>query len=431
MLVYSKTISSRLEYACEVLLKPWYPEMRLTSDMQECEGYKGPVLCYDQEKTISTSIWIKPHGLLFENFITNQSPVLCSWNDLPAFFPLPSEIPFDIFSAVFFLVSRYEEYNIEDGRDSMGRFMASSSFAYKNNFLHRPLIDEWRKQLSHEIESKWPGNARFSEYKEIISIDVDSAFAYKHKGFKRTIGGFCLDLLKLRFGNLARRFSAILGWRSDDFNTYDEILEFQKKYKVPVIWFFLLSDYNKYDINVPHTSKPLRTLISQLDGKCQVGIHPGVKSNDNIELLKTEIGRLVEITRRPCMHSRQHYLMLRFPETYRNLYASGIRHDYTMGYADQSGFRASTSFSFRWYDLAKEEISNLYVHPFAYMDITLRHYMNLSPEQSSQKIEEYRDRVRKTGGTFMSLWHNESFSNLGKWKNWNVSPISKEDLVEK
>jgi hypothetical protein len=423
MLVYSKTISSRLEYACEVLLSPWYPELRISSNIEECERYSGPVLCYDYEKKLSSALWIHPHGLLFEKSISHIEPNLGEWSGLPTLFPVNSDLPFDILSAVFFLVSRYEEYNREEGRDDMGRFLASSSVAFVNDFLHRPLIDEWRKQLSNELEIKWPGHVKITEFKEIISIDVDSAFAYKHKGFKRTLGGFGLDVIKFRFRNFTRRFSTLLGWRPDDFNTYDQIMDFQKVHGVPVIWFFLLSDYNKYDINVPHTSKPLRTLISKLDGKTQVGIHPGVMTNDQPDRLKTEIERLVEITRRPCMHSRQHYLVLRFPDTYRNLFASGIRHDYTMGYADQAGFRASTSLSFRWYDLEKDAVTNLFVHPFVYMDITLRHYLNLSPEQSLQKIEEFRDRVRTTGGTFISLWHNETFSNLGKWRNWKVSPI--------
>jgi hypothetical protein len=238
---------------------------------------------------------------------------------------------------------------------------------------------------------------------------------------KRTIGGFGLDILKLRFGNFFRRLATVLRLRDDDFDTYDYI---QQNAHLPVMWFFLLADYNAYDINVPHTSMALRKLITKLDGKGQVGIHPGVKSNEDITRLKDEIGRLVEITRRPCLHSRQHYLVLRFPDTYRNLLASGIRHDYTMGYADQTGFRASTTFPHRWYDLSKEEVTALYVHPFTYMDTTFRQYLNLPEGETLKKIEELKTVVRDTGGVFISLWHNESFSNMGKWKNWNVRPFS-------
>jgi hypothetical protein len=89
-----------------------------------------------------------------------------------------------------------------------------------------------------------------------------------------------------------------------------------------------------------------------------------------------------------------------------------------MGYADQPGFRASTSFAFRWYDLSNEEITNLYVHPFSYMDITFRHYQNLSSSETEIRIADLKNKVQKTRGVFISLWHNESFSNLGKWKNW-------------
>jgi hypothetical protein len=307
MLIYSEKISPRIEYAVEVLFKPWYPNAVITSDLGKSVSYDGPVICYNHENNIPNSIWIKPSGLLFETTHSSAEPGTNTWKGLPSLFPVTSEIPFDVLAATFYLVSRYEEYNKEAGRDELGRFLASTSFAFRNNFLDRPLVDEWRHALVEIIEEKWTASSQQTEYKEILSIDIDSAFAYKHKGFKRTLGGFGLDIVNLRFGNFIRRLSTLLGFRADDFDTYDHILQVQKTSGINVIWFFLLADYNKHDINVPYTSEPLRKLITKLDGKGQVGIHPGVKSNGDLPCLKKEINRLVEITRRPCLNSRQHY----------------------------------------------------------------------------------------------------------------------------
>jgi hypothetical protein len=52
------------------------------------------------------------------------------------------------------------------------------------------------------------------------------------------------------------------------------------------------------------------------------------------------------------------------------------------------------------------------------MDITFRHYQNLSSSETEIRIADLKNKVQKTRGVFISLWHNESFSNLGKWKNW-------------
>ena len=65
------------------------------------------------------------------------------------------------------------------------------------------------------------------------------------------------------------------------------------------------------------------------------------------------------------------------PETYRNLIEFDITDDYTMGYAAQPGFRASTCSSFNFYDLDREQETKLRVHPFCIMDASLRHYLNV------------------------------------------------------
>ena len=49
--------------------------------------------------------------------------VISQWKGLPVFFQTTSDsdIPFDVFAASFFLVSRYEEY-LEFQPDAHGRF---------------------------------------------------------------------------------------------------------------------------------------------------------------------------------------------------------------------------------------------------------------------------------------------------------------------
>jgi hypothetical protein len=118
------------------------------------------------------------------------------------------------------------------------------------------------------------------------------------------------------------------------------------------------------------------------------------------------------------MISRQHYLMLSFPHTYQQLQKLGIREDYSMGYAANSGFRAGTFTPFRFYDLTTECETTLVIHPFAVMDVTLRHYLKLTPDDALERIKQLIDKVRKVDGTFTSLWHNESLSEHGVWKGW-------------
>jgi hypothetical protein len=100
------------------------------------------------------------------------------------------------------------------------------------------------------------------------------------------------------------------------------------------------------------------------------------------------------------------------------LNATGIEHDYTLGYAQEIGFRAGTCRPFTWFDLKKNEESTLTIHPFAYMDATLNYYLELSPESAIREIEKLITTVHQYQGEFISIWHNETLTDIGKWKDW-------------
>jgi hypothetical protein len=52
------------------------------------------------------------------------------------------------------------------------------------------------------------------------------------------------------------------------------------------------------------------------------------------------------------------------------------------------------------------------------MDVTLKDYMNLRPEDAWQLTEKLMDEVKKVNGTFICLFHNESLHDLDQWQGW-------------
>jgi hypothetical protein len=116
--------------------------------------------------------------------------------------------------------------------------------------------------------------------------------------------------------------------------------------------------------------------------------------------------------------SRQHFLKLTLPETYRNLIDLDITDDYTMGFASQVGFRASICSPFNFYDLDMELETKLKIHPFAVMEGTLKYYMNVQPEDAMQKIKPLIDQAKAVNGNFISLWHNDTLSDQKLWQGW-------------
>jgi len=197
-------------------------------------------------------------------------------------------------------------------------------------------------------------------------------------------------------------------------------LEIIKKYKLKAIYFFLLGDYGLNDKNLPIESKKFQSLIKMLGDYAQIGIHPSYGSNKSKEQLKKEVARLSGVLHRDVTQSRQHFLKLTLPETYRNLIDLDITDDYTMGFASQIGFRAGICSSFNFYDLDMELETKLKIHPFAMMEGTLKYSMKIRPEDAMMKIQPLIDEVRKVDGVFMSLWHNDTLNDRKIWLGWKT-----------
>lgn len=422
MLIYTQNITNRLKYSCTVFFKNiCKTRYELTEDQEYFIQYAGAKVNYTNKEALP-GIQIIPAKLLFERGIKEQDIVLDEWEGVPVFYSNCSQglIPFDVLSACFYLVTRYEEYLPFIG-DEHGRFKAENSLAYQHNFLKIPVVDNWAKKFITQVNKIYP-SSQFEKrkFEFIATIDVDSAYAYKNKGFIRMAGGFAKDILAFNFSNFKNRFATTFGKADDPFDTYDLLNQLHEKYEVDSLFFFLIANYGLNDKNLPHTSKKFQELIRSVADYNTIGIHPGYQSNSDATIVATEIGRLSEISRQTIEKSRQHFLMLRFPETYANLADNGILEDYTMGYASYPGFRAGTCSSYPFYNIQNETITNLRIFPFTVMDATLNKYMNKTPEEAIQILGELIDEVKSVNGTFISLWHNESLSEKWHWKGWRV-----------
>jgi hypothetical protein len=192
----------------------------------------------------------------------------------------------------------------------------------------------------------------------------------------------------------------------------------QKKYNLKVIYFFLLGDYSKNDKNHPSNNANFQTLIKRLSDYSTPGIHPSFGSNAHSEQVKIEINRLANITHRDINFSRQHFSMLKFPDTYANLLELGITDDFSMGYSTFNGFRASICHPFYWYDLDDEIETGLKIHPFCLSETTLRYKDKVTPETAAQVAKPIIDTVKKYNGELISIFHNDTMGDSETWVGW-------------
>ena len=328
------------------------------------------------------------------------------------------EIPFDVFSASFYIISRYEEY-LPHQTDLHGRYLPEQSILFQLESLESPLVDKWCLELAKHLKISVSRS-----YKFISTIDVDNAYAYKFKPLHIKIGGTLKALVNRNTEDLKRRVATYFGGKSDPYDTYSLIENVHKQHKVEGIYFFLLSNRSTQDKNLSFTNKHLRALVSALQSENLTGIHPGYNSYLDKKITLEEKLRLESIIDEEVKHSRQHFLKFKFPDTPEILDSIGIKHDYSLAYASVLGFRAGTCTPFKFYNLREEKTTNLTLHSSPIMDATLNNYLKVTPETAVKLAHNIIKEVKEVKGELVTIWHNETLSDIREWKAWR--PVFEE-----
>ncbi|MDX9697928.1 MAG: hypothetical protein RBT49_19215, partial [Bacteroidales bacterium] len=221
ILIYTSEATKRLEYILKFIFADILNhEFQITTDKVYFQKSNLPKINYSNEE-IADSFWIEPKDLLFETNILQKKIDVSTWNNHKIFFQTSdkSDIPFDVFAASFYLISRYEEY-LPFSADQHGRFEANQSLAFKNGFLQDPIVDQWIYELAQMLKNKFFGfTLPERKFSFIPTIDIDNAYAYLYKGAVRTIGAAMRDLFRLDANENIKRFQTLAG-EKDPFDTY-------------------------------------------------------------------------------------------------------------------------------------------------------------------------------------------------------------------
>ncbi|MBS1729170.1 MAG: polysaccharide deacetylase family protein [Bacteroidetes bacterium] len=407
MTIFTEYHSSRLSYILDTLFTQAYT---LTHNKAQYLDALGEKLNYSHQKICKDEVWIIPHTLLFEKNIIPQKFEIFQWKDVPAFFNTGGDIPFDFLAASFYLVSRYEEY-LPYRPDEYGRFPHTASLAFQHRFLNLPLIDFWIQEIFPEL----PGGT----FTFLPTFDIDIAFKYSGKPFLKNLASLLKEYVTgqrpfFSMPKLTDRKNV-----KDPFDQFDFLEELCRKRLLNPVYFFLFAEKNRrYDKNILPHKMELKNLILEIASNNKTGIHPSWQSGDDPTLLTKEIENLEKLIGQKIITSRQHYIRMTMPLTYRMLLDNGILQDYSMGYGSINGFRASTSKSFFWYDLEKEIKTNLCIFPFCYMDANAIFEQKLNPEEASQELDFYKTIITKTQGQMIGIWHNHFLTEEKEWQPW-------------
>lgn len=424
ILIHAPVVKPRIRYIFNHFFgRRMGNDISFTSDLSAFIAHSGPKMSYG-DSPLGNEFFVAAHGLLTQQGVPSIEINLFDWEGLPAFFPAPvkSSLPFDFFAAAFYLMSRYEEYH-PFVADDLGRFTSDQSLAAKHDFLHLPLIDLWFDRFL----SIWQA---FFDTKSIermpsklsIVVDIPQLFAFKHKTVFRSFAEGVQDFFQFRFGSIFDRALVVLGIREDPLANLYNWIEILLQKTTSIRFFVLYTKLGVHDRSLSVFNATHQQEIKSISDYAPTAPLASFESSTNETVLGTDIERFGTLIHRPVKSIRQHKLVLQFPHTYRLFSSLGIKNDYSMQYADAAGFRASTAFPFRFYDLGDEQQTPLTVHPVCLSEIHIRN------QRFSRKMRQlflaYQDRLTKLHAPFVVALTNESFNSRGKNTSF-LSTLSK------
>jgi len=321
----------------------------------------------------------------------------------------------DIFASAFFMLTRWEEH-VNKARDNHNRFSAKDSLAYKHNFLHRPVVNEYVEYLWNmlkEIGIKQKRKDR--EYKFVMTHDVDEPLRYfSTYRFAKEIGRDFLKNGKYLepFSKMKEFISIKLKLKDDIFNTFDYMIEKEKDANVKAYYFFMgegtnLTYDDNYDINAPFVKNIAKKILSNSN---VIGIHPSFNTYNNSKQFAREKRMIEDSFNITIDCGRQHYLRFEVPTTWQIWNDNGMKWDSTLSYADKEGFRCGVCYEFSVFNFLTRQKLTLKEKPLIVMEASFTIYQShLDLGEILKNIKEVIDLVKKYNGEFVFLWHNGSF----------------------
>ncbi|MGK0254911.1 MAG: hypothetical protein ACI9OE_002426 [Mariniflexile sp.] len=333
----------------------------------------------------------------------------------------------DIFATCFFMLSRMEEA-INTEHDDHNRFPAVASNAYQNNYLERPIVDEYVEMLWNMLSYLDPTLERkISASENFITCDVDWPFDPVRLSFSKTFRTSISDLVRRKsvtssFGRWKRYvFEQLKIKQGDSFrDSLDWIMDVNEKAGNKVAFYFITEFTSGFDSDYDFDSKAMRKLFTEINVRGhEIGLHPGYNSFDNTINFKKSAEKLRTILKeenieQTILGGRMHYLRWDVLTTPKLWEENGFDYDSTLSFADKSGFRCGTSKEYTMFDLVERKPLKLKQRPLINMECTIldNQYENYGySDEALNRFKYFKELTSKYNGTYTLLWHNSHFEN--------------------
>jgi len=319
----------------------------------------------------------------------------------------------DMFSASFFMLTRWEEY-VNRNRDNHNRFPATESLAFKQGFLDRPIVNEYveeLKQMLLELDNSL--SLKEKKFELVLTHDVDEVKMWK--GWRHVSRVALGDMLKRKRLSLAlERFAEYFLIRKkkikDPFDTFDWLMDKSEAIGVKSRFYFMSGGVTEFDNR--YKIEEQKELIKKIQKRGHIiGIHPSYNAYNDCEQFKKEKELLENIAEQKIVEGREHYLRFEVPTTWQIWEDNDMEVDSTCGYADKEGFRCGTGDVFSIFNILTREKLKLKERPLVFMDDNHHTYNQLSTEESFDKVKKIINISKQYQSKITLLFHNSIFTD--------------------
>ncbi len=338
----------------------------------------------------------------------------------------------DIFASSFFMLTRWEEH-VNKNRDKHNRFPAIESLAFKNNFLDRPIVNEYL-EMTKKMILKLDNSILFKKYtyKLILTHDVDSP--KKYRNLIENIRELAVDIIIQKsiisaLKSFKRQIKVFLGIEKDPFDTFDYFMDISEKLGVKSHFFFMGRGTSKYDNMYKSSDQCIKNLIDKIKKREHfIGIHPTYNAFNDFKQFSEEKKELEQNLETQITFGREHYLRFEVPTTWQIWEDNNMIWDSSCTYADREGFRCGVCYEYSVFNILTRKKLNLKEKPLIVMEGSFVTYQpGIIAKDMEIKIKYLIEKVKQYDGEFVFLWHNSSF-NTRRWLKYQH--IYEKVLVE-
>ncbi|MFC1755879.1 polysaccharide deacetylase family protein [Patescibacteria group bacterium] len=324
----------------------------------------------------------------------------------------------DIFASSFFMLTRWEEYAIET-RDKFGRFSSHNSLAYINNFLNRPVVNEYAEMLWNMLEHlDYEKPRKKRNYTVTLTHDIDHLFRWRSmKILAKKLGKDLIHNKSLKEALVSGRsfLKSKVNWELDPFMTTSFLMDTSEEINVKSHFFFMSgSGKDNYGGYSSATLKKSNILTEIVERDHIIGFHPSYNTYNDEALWQSELSKLQAVVPEEISCGRQHALMFEIPYTWRLWEKANMQWESTMGYADTEGFRSGTCYEYKVFDVLDRKTLNIVEKPLLMMDTTFFTYQKIRKQEIYERVNKIKAQVQKYAGEFVILWHNSNLTGQKK-----------------